>query len=133
MEDRLLTDEHLQSVLGRLRCLAGRDYDVSELGGGLTNANYRVTLTDDGRPGDYVVRVSSNESGLLAIDRINERLNTWRAAEAGVGAPVVEALPEDNVLVVGFIPGRTLDPADLRDPAMVPRAAAAVRMLHEGP
>jgi len=133
VEDRLLADEHLQSVLGRLRCLAGRGYDVSELGGGLTNANYRVTLTDDGRPGDYVVRVSSNESGLLAIDRVNERLNTWHAAEAGVGAPVVEALPEDNVLVVGFIPGRTLESADLRDPAMVPRAAAAVRMLHEGP
>jgi thiamine kinase-like enzyme len=133
VEDRLLADERLQSVLGRLRCLAGRTYEVSELGGGLTNANYRVTLTDDGRPGDYVVRVSANESGLLAIDRVNERLNTWRAAEAGVGAPVVEALPEDNVLVVGFLPGRTLEAADLRDPQMLPRAAAAVRALHGGP
>ena len=125
--------DELQSVLDRLRCLAGRTYAVSELGGGLTNANYRVTLTDDGRPGDYVVRISANESGLLAIDRVNERLNTWRAAEAGVGAPVVEALPEDNVLVVGFIEGRTLESADLRDTATLVRCAQAVRTLHAGP
>jgi thiamine kinase-like enzyme len=133
VDDQAVTDERLQSVLGRLRCLAGRSFTVTELGGGLTNANYRVTLTDEGRPGDFVVRVSSNESGLLAIDRVNERLNTWRAAEAGVGAPVVEALPEDNVLVVGFLPGRTLESADLRDPATVVRVAAAVRALHSGP
>ena len=66
---------------------AGRTYTVTELGGGLTNRNYRVTTTDPGERGDYVVRVSSNESGLLAIDRANERHNTARAWEAGVGAP----------------------------------------------
>ncbi len=123
----------VQALLDRLRCLAGRAYTVSELGGGLTNRNFRVTLTDGGRPGDFVVRVSANESGLLAIDRVNERLNTWHASEAGVGAPVVEALPEENVLVVGFIAGRTLTSADLRDPATVVRVAQAVRMLHAGP
>ena len=133
MSDQVLDDERLPSILARLRCLAGRDYAISPLGGGLTNANYRVTLTDDGRPGDFVLRVSANESGLLAIDRVNERLNTWRAWQAGVGAPVVEALPEDNVLVVGFLPGRTLESADLHDPAMAVRVAQAVRGLHEGP
>jgi thiamine kinase-like enzyme len=126
-------DADVQGLLDRLRCLAGRTYTVAELGGGLTNRNYRVTLTGDGRPGDYVVRVSANESGLLAIDRVNERLNTWRASEAGVGAPVVEALPEDNLLVVGFLPGRTLTSADLREPATVQRVAEAVRLLHAGP
>jgi len=123
----------VQQLLDRLRCLSGRTYTVAELSGGLTNRNYRVTLTDDGRPGDYVVRVSANESGLLAIDRVNERLNTWRAWEAGVGAPVVEALPEDNVLVVGFLTGRTLTPEDLRDAATTRRVAVAVRRLHQGP
>ena len=34
------------------------------------------------------------------------------------------------MLVVGFLPGRTLEAADLRDPQMLPRAAAAVRALH---
>ena len=120
-------------LLGRLQVLAGRTYSVAELGGGLTNRNYRVTTTDDGDPGDYVVRVSSNESGLLAIDRARERHNTRMAWEAGVGAPVIEALPDDNVLVVGFLPGRTFSSDDIRDAATIPRIAAAVRRLHAGP
>jgi thiamine kinase-like enzyme len=120
----------LEHLLDRLDVLRGRRRTVEELGGGLTNRNYRVT-TDDG--GDYVVRVSSNESSLLAIDRAVERHNTRAAWAAGVGAPVIEALPAENVLVVGFLPGRTLAPDDVRNPALMPRIAAAVRTLHAGP
>jgi thiamine kinase-like enzyme len=114
----------------QLDVLRGRRLEVCELGGGLTNRNYRVT-TDDG--GDYVVRVSSTETGLLAIDRDAERHNTTAAWLAGVGAPVIEALPDRNVLVVGFLPGRTLQAPDVRDLATIPRIAAAVRTLHAGP
>ena len=114
----------------QLDVLRGRRLEVCELGGGLTNRNYRVT-TDDG--GDYVVRVSSTETGLLAIDRDAERHNTTAAWLAGVGAPVIEALPDRNVLVVGFLSGRTLQAPDVRDPATIPRIAAAVRTLHAGP
>jgi thiamine kinase-like enzyme len=118
------------AVLDRISLLAGRERTVEELSGGLTNRNLRVRA-DLGT--DVVVRISSNESSLLSIDRANERHNTTAAWQAGVGAPVVEALPDDNVLVVAFITGRTLEPADMRDHAMVPRIAAAVRTLHEGP
>ena len=128
----------IAEVLGRLRVLAGRSYTVSELGGGLTNRNYRVRTTDQDssgapEPGDYVVRVSTNSSGLLSIDRARERYNTARAWEAGVGAPVIEALPDADVLVVGFLQGRTLTAEDVRDPSTIPRIAAAVRQLHSGP
>jgi thiamine kinase-like enzyme len=124
---------HLTGLLRRLEVLTGRTYTVRELGGGLTNSNYRVTTTDAGPTGDYVVRVSANESGLLAIDRAAERHNTRMAWQAGVGAPVVEALPADNVLVVGFLPGRTLTSDDIRDAETIPRIADAVRTLHAGP
>jgi thiamine kinase-like enzyme len=124
---------HLTELLRRLEVLTGRTYTVRELGGGLTNSNYRVTTTDAGPTGDYVVRVSANESGLLAIDRAAERHNTRMAWQAGVGAPVVEALPADNVLVVGFLPGRTLTSDDIRDAETIPRIADAVRTLHAGP
>src|SRR5450631_4083009 len=123
----------LTELLRRLEVLTGRTYTVRELGGGLTNSNYRVTTTDAGPTGDYVVRVSANESGLLAIDRAAERHNTRMAWQAGVGAPVVEALPADNVLVVGFLPGRTLTSDDIRDAETIPRIADAVRTLHAGP
>ncbi len=128
-----LLDDDVRGLLGRLRCLEGRAWSVSELGGGLTNRNYRVVVGDGGAEGDYVVRISSNESSLLEIDRAAERHNTRAAWEAGVGAPVVEALPDDNVLVVGFLQGRTLTSAEVGSAATVPRVAAAVRQLHEGP
>ena len=126
-------DGELAELLGKLTVLAGRTYQVTELGGGLTNRNYRVRTTDAAEVADVVVRVSANESGLLAIDRAAERHNTLMAWRSGVGAPVVEALPADNVLVVGFLPGRTLTAADVRDEATCRRIAAAVRTLHAGP
>ena len=99
---------------------------VSELVGGLTNTNYKVE-TDDGA---YVVRVSSKDAGLLAIDRENEYLNSVAAAEAGVGAAVVAYLPEHSVLVLEFIEGTTQTAEDLRRGDKLDLAAAACRQLH---
>jgi len=133
MPDDAVLDAETDALLGSLRLLAGRRWTATELGGGLTNRNYRVQTVDDGPAGDYVVRISSNESSLLAIDRAAERHNTARAWEAGVGAPVVDALPERDVLVVGFLTGRTLTSADVRDERTIPRIADSVHRLHEGP
>jgi thiamine kinase-like enzyme len=118
----------LDVLLDQLEVLRGREREVSELSGGLTNKNYRVR-TDDG---DYVVRVSESSAGLLAIDRERERTNTAVAARSGVGAPVIESLPQHNVLVVGFLQGRTYSEEDVRDPATIPRIAEALRTLHSG-
>jgi thiamine kinase-like enzyme len=120
----------LDDLLEQIQVTRGRKRQISVLSGGLTNNNYRVQ-TDDG--GDYVVRVSEASTGLLAIDRENERFNTRAAAAAGVGAPVVESLPELGVLVVGFLAGRTLQMDDIRNVEIIPRVAAAVRQLHGGP
>jgi thiamine kinase-like enzyme len=105
--------------------LAGAQ-SVTELAGGLTNTNYKVEA--DGRA--YVVRVSSKDAGLLAIDRQNEYENSVAAAEVGVGAPVVAYLPERGVLVLGFIEGRTQSPEDLRRGDRLDWVAAACRTLH---
>jgi len=119
-------------LLASLEVLRGRTYTATPLAGGLTNVNYRVQTADD-PPLDLVVRVSSNETGMLAIDRANERHNTRMAWQAGVGAPVVEAIPEAGLLVIGFLPGRTLTADDLQDPVYIARVAAALRRLHDGP
>jgi len=119
--------------LERLAVLAGRSWSTQELPGGLTNVNVRVQSTDDGPPLDLVVRCSSNDPGLLDIDRDAEHLNTAAAAEAGVGAPVVEYRPDLRMLAIGFLPGRALADDDFTDPAVLGRAATAVRTLHQGP
>ncbi|MGO9198504.1 MAG: phosphotransferase [Acidimicrobiales bacterium] len=120
--------DDVDSILVQLVCLAGRDYTRSDLPGGLTNRNIRVQAGDD----DYVVRIASQNGGLLSIDRDNEYHNSVAAAGAGVGAPVVEYRPDLGVLVVGFVEAATLSTADLRSGAHLERIASACRQLHAG-
>ena len=118
-------DGTLERVLAKVPELSGA-VDVAELPGGLTNTNYKVKTAS----GDYVVRVSAKDAGLLAIDRENEYLNTVAAADAGVGAPVTAYLPDENVLVLEFIVGQTQSPEDLRRGDKLDWIAAACRRLH---
>ncbi|GAB3057719.1 phosphotransferase family protein [Intrasporangium mesophilum] len=119
-------DEQLADALARLTHL-GQPREVTELPGGLTNHNYRVRTPTH----DVVVRVSSPSSELLAVDREHEWLNSRAAAQAGVGAPVVDFLPGRGILVVEFLPGRTYAAGDVA--ANLPRIAQALRRLHAGP
>lgn len=102
---------------------------VTELSGGLTNRNLRVDIGDR----SYVARISSNESSLLAINRDNEYENSKRAALAGVGAPVIDYVAGQGILVIDFLPGRTYGPSDVGDSANYPRMMRALRALHSGP
>jgi thiamine kinase-like enzyme len=99
------------------------------LSGGITNRNYKVTLGS----GPVVVRVYEHESSALAINRENEYRNSVAAADAGAGASVIEYLPDANMLIVGWIEGRTFTEADVRKPENLPRIAEACRVLHAGP
>jgi hypothetical protein len=89
--------------LERLAVLAGRSWRVTDLPGGLTNHNVRVVTDDDGDPLDLVVRCSSSDSGLLGIDLDAEHANTRAAAEAGVGADVVEYRPDLGMLAITYL------------------------------
>ena len=82
--------------------------------------------------GVVVVRIPAPGPSLLGIDRDHEHANSVAAAEAGVGAPVLHYRPGIG-LAVGFLPGRTLSDADLHDPDVLRRVAAACRQLHAGP
>ena len=117
--------------LDRLACLAGRSWRVSDLPGGLTNRNLHV-VTDDGEL-DIVVRWSQGDAALLGIDRDAEAANTAAAAEAGVGAEVVEYRPDLAMLAITFLPGEALVDTSFADPGVLARAADACRRLHAGP
>jgi len=101
---------------------------VEELAGGLTNINYKVTTP----AGCYVVRLSGKDTGLLAIDRENEAHNTRAAAETGVGAPFVAAVPEHDALVLEFLEGEVMSAEKLRRGDRLAAVADACRRLHGG-
>jgi thiamine kinase-like enzyme len=118
----------VDALLDRLTCIRG-PRQVTYLEGGLTNTNVRVVTAD----ADVVVRISSADSSILAIDRDVEHANSTAAAESGASPRVVEYRPDDHLLVVEHIAGRTYAPPDLRDSANLLKVAAACRTLHAGP
>ena len=102
---------------------------VEPLAGGLTNTNYKVTTPER----SYVVRISGKDTGLLAIDRENEAHNTRCAAESGVGAPFVAAVPEHDALVLEFLDGEVMSSEKLQRGDRIALVADACRRLHGGP
>ncbi len=118
-----------ETLLDKVEVFRGRERSIAELTGGLTNWNFKVTTTD----ASYVVRVSSRESAVLSVNRDNEYRNSVIAASSGVGAPVVAYLPEDSVMVIGFIDGPTFTDRSFGQPGNVERVARACRRLHDGP
>lgn len=115
------------AVLARAPSLAGTPRQVSVLSGGLTNQNFKVTTP----AGVFVARVLSDGGELLGIDREHEYRNSVIAAAAGVGAPVIEFRPDDRLLVLGFIEGRTLTNGDVAEPVTLARIARACATLHQ--
>jgi len=114
-------------VLARVPSLAGTPRQVSVLSGGLTNQNFKVTTPD----GVFVARVLSDGGELLGIDRDHEYRNSVIAAAAGIGAPVIDFRPDDRILVLGYIEGRTLTNADVAEPVTLARIARACATLHQ--
>ncbi len=105
-----------------LACWAAPEKAIA-LGGGITNFN--VKLTDEGR--DYVVRVG-DDIPLHQVMRFNE-LACHRAAEAvGVSPRIVHS--ERGILAMDYIDGRSLQAADICQPAMVDRIVVLLRRLH---
>jgi thiamine kinase-like enzyme len=121
----------VDALLGRVAPWAGRPVTWAPLPGGLSHHIYRVAV--DGA--SYVLRVlqPAVSAAGLGIPPEREIENTLVAARSGIGARVVEVLPDVPALVLEFIPGRTLGAADVRDPAFAEPIAAACRRLHAGP
>jgi thiamine kinase-like enzyme len=116
------------ALFDRTVSLAARPRTVTELPGGLTNRNYKVSTP----AGTFVARLSDGGGDLLAIDRDCEYRNAVTAAAAGAGPPVIEYRPEDRLLVIAYLEGRTLGPADVAAPPNIGRIAHACRLLHAG-
>ncbi len=119
----------IDATLATLPLLGGEEVTWRPLEGGLSHHVYRV----DAGSASYVLRVLEPAVHLagLGIEPDLEVANTVSAARAGVGARVFAVLPEVPALLLEFIEGQTLSPADV--PSRLGPIAAACRALHAGP
>jgi thiamine kinase-like enzyme len=119
----------IDEVIAAIPAWTGRTIVVEPISAGLTNSNHRVVV--DGTP--VFVRIPGPSTELLAVDRANEAYNTVAAATSGVGPRVLHQLPALGVLVLEWLPGRTMSNDAFAAPVMPARVAAALRRLHAGP
>jgi thiamine kinase-like enzyme len=125
-----MSAQSVEVLLGRIATVAGRHVTWEPLPGGLSHHIYLVSAEED----RYVLRVlqpAVSEAG-LGVPPEAEVENTLAAARTGIGATVVEVLPDVPALLLEFLPGRTLGAADVRDPDRAHPIAAACRALHAG-
>ena len=94
------------------------------LSGGLSNIN--LTVEDSGRR--YVIRVGEDEP-VFGVFRDHELLAFRAAHAAGVAPEVVYGEP--GLMVIRFIEGRSLLPADVREPECLAKVARLFRRLHD--
>jgi len=116
-------------VLSQLPEFAGRSLSLEPLAGGLTNRNYVVSLPEK----RYVARCAGAKTSPLAIDRDAEYRNSQAAAALGIGPKVIAYFPDEQILLVEWIDGRTFDDSDMDEPETLARVAMACRRLHAGP
>jgi thiamine kinase-like enzyme len=119
----------MEQVAASADVLRGHRLQWRQLFGGLAHITYAVT-TDSGD--QYVVKFLTQEMddfGLM-IPIGDLIANTVAAGESGVGARVLQALPEIPSIVLEYIDGRTLETPDLARPDYIPRLGRAVRDLH---
>jgi len=119
----------IDEVVAGVPAWEGQAVVVEPIDGGLTNANYRLTV--GGRR--YCVRIPGRDSSLLAVDRNAEWRNTLAAAASGAGAGVFATVGDVPVMVLDWIDGEVQTGESLRQDAAVPKMAAAIRRLHAGP
>ena len=109
------------------RLWPGRPAHVVELGGGITNRNFKVEV--DGQL--FVLRMGGAKTHLLGIDRAVEYAAGSRAFEVGIGPEVTAFVPAEGWLVARFIEGRPISMLEMREPKALDRVAAALRRFHE--
>jgi len=102
---------------------------ITELGGGITNRNFKVEVEG----GVFVLLMGGARTELLGIDRAVEYAAGTRAYEVGVGPEVVEFVRSEGWLVARFVDGSAISPAETRKPEMLGRIAAALRRFHDSP
>ena len=113
-----------RAFVAGLACWSG-SVEPQQIAGGMTNMNFSVV--DGGRR--YFVRIG-DDIAVHGIVRANELAASRAAQAAGVAPAVIHAEP--GAVVLDFIDGRTLSPAEVRDPRNLGRIVDLIERCHRG-
>lgn len=119
----------MEQVAAATPMLQGVQLRWEQLFGGLAHVTYAVTTGTGDRCVVKFLTQEMDDFGLM-IPIGDLIANTIAAGESGIGAKVLQALPEVPAIVLEYIDGQTLDTPDLSRPDYIPRLGYAIRQLH---
>lgn len=123
-------ERELEAILAEVEDWQGQALSYEPVGGGISNANWRVFITD--QPVSYFVKVPGKGTERF-IDRSAAHDASVKAHAAGVGARVVAFLERYGVEIFEFMDGmRTSTNGDFLDPTVRSNAVGALRAFNEG-
>ncbi len=118
--ERMTTDARERAA--RLSCWSG-PVDPQPVGGGITNANFRV----EDRGDRFFVRIGE-DIPVHGVMRFNEAAASRAAHAAGLSPAVVHQEP--GALVLRFVEGHTLEAEDVRKPGTLEQILQIVTRCH---
>ena len=102
---------------------------VEQQEGGLTNANYLLTVDDE----RFVLRIGGNNTVHLGINRRTERDAMIAASQVGIAPEVMLfTLPEGH-MVTRFVQGREWTMEEFKAPDVIRRVAETMKKVHALP
>lgn len=123
-------ERDLEAVLAEVEDWRGKALSYEPVGGGISNANWRVFVP--GQEVSYFVKVPGKGTERF-IERTAAHDASVKAHAAGVGAKVVHFLEEAGVEIFEFMDGlRTSTNGDFLDPTVRANAVGALRAFNEG-
>lgn len=103
------------------------DLRIEPLTGGITNKLFRVQTSNGS---DYVFRIYGEKTELF-IDRKMEMENIRLMENSGVSPKLVKYLPEENITIVEFIPGKVYQNDDFLQPENLAELVRPIRCVHD--
>jgi thiamine kinase-like enzyme len=117
----------IRSILQRIPQFASKDdLILTELTGGITNKNYKITV--DGE--SYVLRMGGNETSHLGIDRQVEYDCSRLAAQIGIAPEPIAFLAPEGYILARFISGKGLPAEEIGKEENIKKVVESMRAYH---
>lgn len=121
---------NVEEVIARVPMWANADnLQVSALGGGITNSNYRVNVGDE----SFALRIAGADTDLLGINREHEHAAHLTAGKLGIAPEVIYVIQPEGYLVTRFITARPFPPEEITHPDNICRVMEVIRKIHSMP
>lgn len=119
--------DDITSILQRLPQFASAQIsEIQELGGGLTNKNYKITVNGE----YYVLRMGGNETKYLGIDRKIEFECSRLASQIGIAPEPISFLQPEGYIVARFISGKGIPTEEIGAEENIKRVLDSMKAYH---